>query len=109
MWSRRSSEWPGATGRDGQDPRQTEDGEQFGLVERDDVGDAVVGDGKYLHRVGVVVAVAAAQVAREAGLGVGGDGDQLEVPGLGENPGAEEPPDPVAPGEPGERRRACAR
>jgi hypothetical protein len=50
--------------------------------------------------MGVVAAVAAEEIARKAGLAVGGDGDQLEVPGLAENPGAEETPDPAAPGEP---------
>jgi hypothetical protein len=69
------------------------------------VRDARIADGEHLHRMGVVAAVAADQLAREAGLTVGGDGDQLEVAGLAENSGAEEPRDPAAPGEPGEHRR----
>lgn len=82
------------------DRRQAEGREQPGLLECDDVRDPGAGDGEHLDGVCVPV-----QVGGEAGLAVGGDGDHGEGAGLAQRPGAEEPGDLVAPGEPGGDRR----
>src|SRR5262249_48364432 len=69
--------WLAARGR-GHCAREGEDRVQAGVVERDDPGDGRAVGRQHLDRVRPVHPVVAAQVGRERGLAVGGDGEHRE-------------------------------